>query len=236
MTAAAPASSVDSVTLAIIIPTYNAAEHLPALFESLTTDLIENHVTVVDAGSSDETADIARHAGVTLLTTDTPGRGHQMRFGTRQIAADWYLLLHADSVLASDWADTVQRFISNIDNRQRAAYFRFKLNANDAGARRLERMVEWRCNVLGLPYGDQGLLISRELLADCGGVPDLPLMEDVQLSRRLGKKRLHGFDIPLLTSDKRYRQRGYLLRSSKNILFLLLYFFGISPRLLSRWY
>ena len=96
---------------------------------------------------------------------------------------EWLLLLHADTRLPPGWRRVLL-------DPTRAGYFRFALDSDDPRARRLERLVTWRCRALALPYGDQGLLIHRDLLTAVGGIRPLPLMEDVDLVRRLGRRRL----------------------------------------------
>jgi hypothetical protein len=100
----------------------------------------------------------------------------------------------------------------------------------------LERAVAWRCRVLGLPYGDQGLLIHRDLLRSVGGMRPLPLMEDVDLIRRLGRSRLVPLAADAVTSARKWETQGYLRRSVRNLLCLSLWFAGVPPRLISRIY
>ena len=105
-----------------------------------------------------------------------------------------------------------------------------------AAARRLERMVSWRCRLFALPYGDQGLLISRVFYESLGGFEPLPIMEDVDLIRRIGRARLSVLDCPAITSAKRFREGGYLGRSARNLTCLALYFLGAPPRFLTKLY
>jgi hypothetical protein len=118
----------------------------------------------------------------------------------------------------------------------RAFHFRFALDDAAPAARRLERAVAWRCRALALPYGDQGLLIHRDLLAAVGGMRPLPLMEDVDLVRRLGRAKLGALDVAALTSAERWRQGGYLARSARNLLCLSLWFLGVPPHRIARIY
>jgi len=94
--------------------------------------------------------------------------------------------------------------------------------------------VAWRTKALGLPYGDQGLLIPRDLYRSLGGYAPIPLMEDVDLARRLGRRRIDLLDADALTSAERYRRSGYLARSSRNLALLALYFAGVPPEPLAR--
>ena len=117
-----------------------------------------------------------------------------------------------------------------------AGYFRFALDSPDPRARRLERLVAWRCRTFGLPYGDQGLLIHRDLLREIGGVRPLPLMEDVDLVRRLGRHRLVALQADAVTSAAKWETEGYLRRSARNLTCLTLWFAGVPPSLIQRLY
>ena len=146
----------------------------------------------------------------------------------------WLLLLHADTRLAPGWAAAADHFMA--EGPDRAGYFRFSLDSADPRARRLERGVAWRCRRLALPYGDQGLLIARSLLDTVGGVRDLPLMEDVDLVRRLGRHRLSELAVDAVTSAARWQRDGWHRRSARNLACLALYFAGLPPRLIARLY
>jgi hypothetical protein len=114
--------------------------------------------------------------------------------------------------------------------------FRFALDDADPRARRIERGAAWRGRALGLPYGDQGLLIARDFYWSLGGHPAIPLMEDVALVRRIGRGRLTVLDHAALTSAARYRRDGWLRRPARNLALLSLYLLGVSPRVLARLY
>ncbi|RYJ04407.1 MAG: glycosyl transferase family 2, partial [Acetobacteraceae bacterium] len=117
-----------------------------------------------------------------------------------------------------------------------ARYARFTLDDPAPQARRLERLVAWRCRALALPYGDQGLLISRALYDELGGFRPLPLMEDVDLVRRLGRRRLAALPVDAVTSAERWRRDGWWRRSARNLGCLSLYFLGLPPSLIRRLY
>jgi hypothetical protein len=138
-------------------------------------------------------------------------------------------------VLDPSWRGAVRAFIADPANAARAAVFSLTLDDASPAARRLERIVAWRTRRLGLPYGDQGLLISRRLYDALGGFRDQPLMEDVDLVRRLGRARITMLDCRAVTSAARYRN-GYLARSGRNLCCLALWFFGVPPRLIAKIY
>ena len=117
-----------------------------------------------------------------------------------------------------------------------SAAFSFKLDDDCRSARVLEWLVNWRCQLLGLPYGDQGLLISRKLYEGLGGYRSIPLMEDIDLVRRIGKARLVILSACANTSATKYQREGYLKRSLKNLCYLILYLMGVPTSLLARRY
>ena len=118
----------------------------------------------------------------------------------------------------------------------RAGVFRLRLDSDRRAARRVERLVAWRCRTLGLPWGDQGLLIHADLLATIGGYPEIPLMEDVRLVRRIGRRRLTMLDADAVTSAARYERDGWWARPLRNAVLLTLHFLGVPPRILLRLY
>ncbi len=226
-----------SLRLGVVIPALDAAATLPAVLAALTaeTGRLALDIVVVDGGSADATAAVAAAAGARPIRAPR-GRGVQLAAGAAAVAGDWLMFLHADSVPAAGWAEAVEAFARAPANRERAAHFRFALDDAAPEARRLERLVAWRCRRFGLPYGDQGLLIARTFYRALGGYRPLPLMEDVDLVRRIGRARLTGLPVALRTSAVRWRRDGYLARSARNLCCLGLYFAGLPPRLIARIY
>lgn len=222
--------------VSVIIPTLNAAPWLAAAIAQFgpaqAGDLVAETI-VSDGGSTDGSAAIAEAAGA-LVVSGSAGRGRQLARGAAAARAPWLLFLHADTRLQAGWTMAVRGFIT-AQGQDAAAAFRFTLDDDSPAARRLERLVAWRSRVLALPYGDQGLLISRRLYDAVGGFRPLPLMEDVDLVRRIGRARLRALDIGALTSAARYRG-GYQRRSLRNLTCLALWFAGVPPHLIARLY
>ncbi len=216
--------------LSVVIPALNAAGRIGAALNALGT--APEAILVVDGGSTDGTPRIAGAAGARVISA-ARGRGPQIAAGVLAASGPWLLLLHADTRLAPGWVEAVR---DAMRDPSRAGYFRFALDDAAPAARRLEAAVAWRCRVLALPYGDQGLLIHRDLLDEVGGIRPLPLMEDVDLVRRLGRRRLRALDATALTSAVRWQREGYLRRSARNLLCLSLWFLGVPPRIIARLY
>lgn len=222
-------------SISVIIPTLNAAETLPRLLACLRSHPLVGEIIVADGGSADRTAALAEALGARVEPAAC-GRGTQLAAGAAAARGGWLLFLHADCRPQPGWVRAVSAFISAPNGKGRAGYFDFALDDAAPAARRLERVVAWRCRVMALPYGDQGLLISRALYDAIGGFAPWPLMEDVDLARRLGRRRLARIGTGCTASARRYRQDGYWRRPLRNLLCLSLYFAGLSPDRIARLY
>jgi rSAM/selenodomain-associated transferase 2 len=223
----APAAALD---LSVVIPTLNAAARLRATLAAIRAAA---EVVVADGGSADGTVDVATCSGARVIAAPR-GRGSQLAAGVATATRPWLLLLHADTRLSPSWERVA--FTHMQGDPHRAAYFRFRLDCADAPARRLEHLVALRCRLFALPYGDQGLLVHRDLLRAVGGIRPLPLMEDVDLVRRLGRGRLVALEADAVTSAERWQRDGWLRRSAQNLLCLSLWFAGMPPARIARLY
>jgi rSAM/selenodomain-associated transferase 2 len=220
--------------LSVIVPTLDAAAVLPAALHSLVEARrcgVLREVVIADGGSRDETVAIASAWGARVVSAPR-GRGAQLVAGAAAASGAWLFFLHADTRLTPGWALSVAAFLGEDGNCDRAGYLRFRLDDDAAAARRIEAAVAWRCRHLALPYGDQGLLVAAALYRALGGFRPLPLMEDVDLVRRLGRRRLVPLALDAVTSAARYRRDGYMLRPLRNLCCLGLYFLGLPPRLI----
>jgi rSAM/selenodomain-associated transferase 2 len=214
----------------------NAGRTLARTLAALRDSDLGLHITVCDGGSTDDTVAVAQQAGAAVVTANTAGRGPQLAAGADAGGAPWILFLHADTVLGPGWNAVVRSFTSRKVNAGKAGYFRLRFDTSASQARCVERFAALRCRLLGLPYGDQGLLISRALYEYLDGFKPLPLMEDVELARRIGAKNLVQLDAEALTSAARYERDGWLRRPVRNLCCLTLYFLGVSPQALQRLY
>lgn len=226
-----------TVSLGIVVPTLNAAGTLNACMARIGGDHagLDIDVVLADGGSSDATLDMAARFDV-RVTVAEGGRGPQLARGAETVFGDWLLFVHSDTLLPRHWPEIVRAFATAPMNAERAGYFGLVLDDDHPGARRLEQIVEWRCRRFGLPYGDQALLLPRSLYQEVGGHPEIPLMEDVALARRIGAARLTRLPATVLTSASRYRRSGYLVRSARNLVCLCLYFLGLPPGRIKRLY
>lgn len=218
--------------LSVIIPSLNAEKTLAATVGALKTDagadLIAD-IVLVDGGSTDDTLALAAELGLRTIHSQK-GRGHQLAQGAVVSHAPWLLFLHADTQLEPGWGEALREFMIEAPaqdiGRAAAAVFKFALDDDSPQARRLERAVDWRTRVLRLPYGDQGLFISKQKYLSVGGFKPLALMEDVDIVRRIGRRNIHQLPIRAITSAEKFQQNGYFFQSSRNLLCLGLFFAG----------
>ena len=222
-------------SISIVIPSLNAAHHLAgstnALLEGVTDGLV-SELIISDGGSTDDTRDAARELGAVWIE-GPPGRGGQLARGVVAAKSDWVLFLHADTWLSTGWPAAVIQHMNT--HPETAGWFRLKFRAEGFMPRLVASVANRRSQVLDLPYGDQGLLISQDLLAQVGGVPELPLMEDVALARLL-KGKLRPLAAEAMTSAERYEQEGWFRRPTQNIGTLIRYFLGAEPAALKQRY
>lgn len=227
--------------ISVVIPTLNAERTLAATLAALVeaaVDGVVREVIVADGGSTDLTRNIVDQSGADLVEC-SPGRGRQLVAGAARAKFPWLLFLHADTVLSPGWEEAAVAFMRSVELSERgksAAAFRFRLDDKGAAPRILELMVRARGAILRLPYGDQGLLISRCLYDEIGGFSDLPIMEDVEIVRRLGRRRMTVLDSVATTSAERYRTDGYVMRVLRNQMCRALYGAGVPPEKIRRFY
>lgn len=219
--------------LSIVIPTLNAIQTLDATVAPLVDK--GGELVVVDGGSSDGTVERATILGARVISSP-PGRGIQLAAGAEAATGEWLLFLHADTVLADGWLGAARTFMVSPSARTRAAAFRLRFDDPSPQARRVETLANWRADTLGLPYGDQGLLISRTLYDHLGGYKPLVLMEDVEFIGRVGRSFITIMGVDAVTSADRYRRDGWWIRPLKNLACLGLYYLGIPPESLRNLY
>lgn len=223
--------------ISVVIPTLNAESALPgcaaALYEGLNSGLIRE-VIISDGGSQDQTAALADELG-TVLVTGPASRGGQLGRGCDAAKGDWVLVLHADTQLDPGWSEIAARHMTTaMGDANTAAYFNLAFDKKGAGAAWTSAWANLRSRLFNLPYGDQGLLIRRQELIKAGGYRDIPLMEDVDLTRRLpAMTRLPAI---ARTSAAKYVQEGWLRQGAKNLALLLRFLSGADPSALAQAY
>ena len=219
--------------ISIIIPALNEAGVIAKTIAALPkSEKLE--ILVVDGGSSDDTAKVARKHGARVLSS-APSKAEQMNAGAAVARGGVLLFLHADTLLPENFEKMVQ---SAADRKGFCAgAFSLGIDSEDRGLRFIEWMANWRARLLKMPYGDQALFVSRDLFIQIGGFAEYPIMEDFDLVRRL--KNIGTITIlpdPVKTSPRRWQNLGVLHTWILNQVIIAAYYMGIPPRRLALWY
>lgn len=227
--------------ISVIMPVLNEGQQLrKSLAQVLTGENIE--AIVVDGGSHDNTVEIAQEMardasaeGRVQVLSSPPGRALQFNVGLAAAQGELLLLLHGDTQVPQGFDMVIREMLRSGDGV--AGAFELRVAAAARGLRWVEWGVRWRSRLLQLPYGDQGLFLSRQRLLQLGGIPDLPLMEDFELVRRLQRQgRIAIAPVAVVTSARRWERLGVLRVMLLNQLIVLGYLLGISPKRLAQWY
>lgn len=221
-------------SISIIIPALNEAASIEATLLPLQSWRQSGHeLILVDGGSCDDTAPVAQPL-VDRMIDSAPGRALQMNRGAKVASGDVLLFLHADTLLPSNAEELVCRAL----DRSQWGRFDVRLSGRHWLLRVVERMMNWRSCLSGIATGDQGIFVGYELFDRIGGFPNLPLMEDIALSKCLKREagRPACIHTPLITSSRRWEQNGIVRTIFLMWRLRLAWFLGVPAHRLARLY
>jgi rSAM/selenodomain-associated transferase 2 len=220
-------------SITVVVPVYRDAAALARTFAA--TDFSGRQVVVASTVEEDLGAALRlAHPEIDLVCVTAPrGRARQMNAGAAVARGEWLLFLHADTILPAGWTDEIAAADRNPEVN--AGCFRFALDSRSPFARLIELGVRARVALFRLPYGDQALFVRRAAFDALQGYADLPIMEDVDLVRRLRRRgRLFRSTRPAITSARRWERDGWVRRTCCHVALILLYFCGVPATALIR--
>jgi len=219
--------------ISIIIPAVNEGALLGNTLAAVT-GVAGVETIVIDGGSRDNTREVAAAAGARVITT-RPGRALQMNAGAAAARGDLLLFLHADTFLPAGFANRIRQTLA--EPRVAAGAFRLTVNAPGLAMRILERIIYWRSISLQMVYGDQALFMTAEMFRAAGGFPEMPIMEDFEIIRRLRRRgRIAVLPEAVTTSARRWQRLGLVRTTVSNQLIVAAYLCRVDPGRLARWY
>jgi len=232
-----------AMTISVIIPTLNEERTIAATLAH-TASLGFDELIVVDGGSTDETPALLESYRLKTQSsalspvhwvTAPAGRARQMNEGAKASRGEVLLFLHADTQLPRDATTVINRALA--DHRMVGGRFDVRFDRPSMWGTIISRMMNWRSRLSGLATGDQALFVQRPLFEQMGGFADMPLMEDIEFSRRLKRKgATAALTATVTTSFRRWEQQGPLRTILLMWTLRFLYWIGVSPHTLSRWY
>ncbi|MBD2526551.1 TIGR04283 family arsenosugar biosynthesis glycosyltransferase [Nostoc sp. FACHB-133] len=225
--------NIDAARISIIIPTLNEAGNIKEAI--VTTQPNTNiEVIIVDGGSKDNTIEIAQSLNVKVISS-SPGRAVQMNAGVVAASGNILLFLHADTRLPTGFDDMIRTALQQPGTV--AGAFKLRIDAPLLSLRWVEWGVNMRSHFCQMPYGDQAIFLTKKVFQQIGGFAELPIMEDFELIRCLKSiGRIVIIPTPVVTSARRWLQKGVFKTTLLNQIVIIAYLLGVSPERIRCWY
>ena len=195
--------------LSIIVPLLNERALLPAVLPTILR-LQQSHGAVewlfVDGGSGDGSVEYLQAQGLRVIASDA-GRARQMNAGAAQASGAWLLFLHIDTLLSTEALTALRRHCE--ERPPGWGRFDVRIHGRSSMLKVVASMMNWRSRITGIATGDMGIFVHREVFMAVSGFPEQPLMEDIEISRRLKRtSRPYCLSQPVITSGRRWDEKG----------------------------
>jgi rSAM/selenodomain-associated transferase 2 len=225
--------NIGAAKISIIIPALNEAANIEDVIITIQPST-NTEIIVVDGGSQDDTVAIAESLGVKVISS-SPGRAVQMNTGAVAASGEILLFLHADTRLPAGFDVMIRSALQQPGIV--AGAFNLRIDASGWGMRLVEWGVKARSHFWQIPYGDQAIFLTKDIFQQIGGFPELPIMEDFELIRRL--RRIGKITIiqeSVITSARRWLRKGIFKTTLINQIVIIAYLLGVSPERIRSWY
>ncbi len=237
VTACETAEQQNQYHFSIIIPVLNEGDRINALIEHIHNQGFESsyEVIVIDGDPQGGTVRAIGSEGVVTIITEK-GRGRQMNAGAAAASGDILIFLHVDTMLPDGALKKISRALEKQDYVGGA--FDLKIDSDKLFLRYISARASLRSRLNRIPYGDQAIFLRKKYFDHIGGFKDIPLMEDVDLMRRIKKDRRKISILPdkVTTSARRWRRDGTLFTTARNQVLVALFRLGVSPGRLAKYY
>lgn len=218
--------------ISVVIPTLNEEKYIEPLLEQLENCTEVREVIVSDGGSSDGTFQISKQYKKVNWVNSKQGRGVQMNTGAKHAKGNILLFLHADSTIDVSGIQKIDHTLFN-DYDAGCFYLEFDIQGFWLNIYSWFSKYNWTI----LTYGDQGLFIKKSFFQKIGGFQDIPIMEDLDIIRRIKQQgTFEKINHPITTCARRFKKHGVVLQQIKNVFIVSLYYMGVHPARLSKFY
>jgi len=225
--------SLNILKISVVIPTLNETLILEDNLCAISS-LNPHEIIVVDGGSTDSTASVARRMA-TLVITSKSGRARQMNAGAKKATGDLLLFMHADNKLTLESFERMKKIITTDGSAGGA--FSLQIESEKTSLKVISLLATWRSKYLNLVYGDQAIFVRADIFQKMGGFSPLPICEDLDFFRRLGRQgKVVLLEEKTHTSARRWNAEGIFYTTLRNITIGSLFLLGFSPQTLSKWY
>ena len=221
--------------VSVIVPVLNEASSIAATLAPLHDARSKGHeVILVDGGSTDGTPELARPL-VDLVISSPAGRARQMNTGAQAASGEVFWFLHADTLAPVDAVEQINAALA--DGKRCWGRFDVRLSGSSWPFRIIEKAMNLRSALTGIATGDQGIFVTRQAFESLSGFPEIPLMEDIELSKSLrNQSKPACLETRLVTSSRRWEQNGIMRTVLLMWRLRLAYFLGATPDTLAERY
>ncbi len=222
-------------SLGIVVLTLNMEDSLPDTLQTvlIDQDFFDLHVIVMDGGSTDRTVEIAQGMGLEVFQCEA-SRGVQVSEGIEQVRGDWILTITGDTALSLKWPEETYRFVTSYGASSKGGFYPMMFRQKSLVAKLIAWFINKYADLLGMPIGEQGFVVSRLLLVKLGGFRRIPVYEDVDIAKRVGKKNLKVINAVARVDKSMYGRSGMVWGSLKRFYGLILFLLKFPPDYIAR--